>query len=86
MSEWLKTECGEFKKSDIKGVRLDSSVFPAPEIGECTMFLKFKPVWRVEVLVDRVWTGATNYVEDKSKVQERLNNIMQEIKGGSENE
>ena len=86
MSEWLKTECGEFRKSDIKGVKLDSNVLPIPEISKCVMFLKYKPIWRVEVLINGVWTGATNYVEDKSEAQERLNNIMQEIKGGNNDE
>ena len=81
MNEWLKTECGEFKKSSIKGVRLNSVRIPIcyPK-GLFSMVTSVSEYWKVQILIDGVWITATNSTENKREIQNRLNSIIRTLK------
>lgn len=85
MSEWLKTEKGEFKKDAIKAVKLRLASNPIYKLNyKDFIFDHYEPTWQVKLLIDGHWKQATNTFKNEQEAQEAYERIMQELKGENE--
>lgn len=86
MSEWLKTEKGEFKKAAIKAVKLklaSNPIYkPSGNHSKDFVFDHYEPTWQVKLLVDGHWKQATDTFKKEQEAQEAYERIMWELKEG----